>query len=96
MLEEYLSLSVATRAAIWVAEQGEDEEPVPWEDAEKRARRFILGDAYLNTAMILEDSPHEMFSGKGSDNWLLVAAAHEAAGITRSQETEGQGEGRQS
>ena len=78
MLREHFLLATQMRAAQLVADQGEGDEPLEPESAERLARGIMVSDAVLNAALILEEAAPDVF--RGQEKWFMVAAIHEARG----------------
>ncbi len=78
MLREHFLLATQMRAAQLIADQGESDEPLEPESAERLARGIMVSDALLNAALILEEAASDVF--RGQEKWFMVAAIHEARG----------------
>ena len=76
MLAEYFGLALQMRAAQLVADQGEGDEPLEREAAERLAGNIMVSDALGNAGFIVEDAAPEVYGGL--DKWFIVAAIQEA------------------
>lgn len=77
ILAEYFELRVQMKVAKAVAERREGEEPLSPEEATRMARPFLVGDAYMDARLILEDVPEDTYGSR--DKWFIIATIARAA-----------------
>ena len=78
MLAEHLGLVLQMRGAELIAAQGEGDEPLEPEEAERIARGLMLSDALWSAGSIVEDNAPGIYGG--FHKWFILAAIQEARG----------------
>jgi hypothetical protein len=80
---DYWRAAVAAEAAEIIASQGEDEEPIPQEQAERFAALWLRSEAISKAHGLLADAPEDVFGLE--ERWAIVAGLRAASESARDE-----------
>jgi hypothetical protein len=80
---DYWRAAVAEEAADIRANQGEGEEPISWEQAERFASAWLRQEAISTACGLLLDAPEDVFGS--AERWAIVAGLRAASESTRDE-----------